>query len=311
MQLFSYLKNGSKRFGRLIGLLGVDITLAVSAYGKENPRALLIDPKTFDGIDEFSSLSEEQFPIIEEVTNWVMGLPQDSPVLHNNKEMLFEYSSVTLLSPIHKPGKVICIGGNYPSSIEDHGPEYPTVFLKPSSGVAADQAEIPLPVIANDVRCEVELAVVIGKKGRNLNFEEAHNIILGYTLANDLGDHNIEKRTSQWTSGKMFDAFTPIGPILITPNEMRNLDDLLLYTKVNGETVQRGSTRQMFFDVPYLVSYLSTLTTLEPGDVILTGSPKMIHWQPNPDYSLKPGDAIEIGIENQFSLWNKVVKEGV
>lgn len=309
MQLFSYLIDGEQRSGRLVGLLGVDVQRALSVYLEENPRPAELPSFEVARLTDLAALAPELLPLIEEATNWVLQLPPDAVALQNKKTILFEFNTVTLLPPISRPGKVICIGGNYPSAQDKNGPEFPTVFLKPASGVAADQMEVCLPTIAQNVACEVELAVVIGKTGHNLSLEETANVIIGYTLANDLGDHSIEKRTSQWTSGKMFDGFTPMGPVLFTPCELMQYDGLKLYTKVNGMTVQQGSTSQMFFDVAYLVSYLSTLTTLEPGDVILTGSPKTINGQPNPAYALKPGDTIEIGIEKLCSLWNTTIAE--
>jgi 2-keto-4-pentenoate hydratase/2-oxohepta-3-ene-1,7-dioic acid hydratase in catechol pathway len=164
-------------------------------------------------------------------------------------------------------------------------------------------------MVAESVTYEVELAVVIGKRGRNLTLQETLSVIAGYTIANDLGDRLLEKRTSQWTSGKMFDTFTPMGPILITPEDLINTSNLALFTKVNDRIVQKGNSSQMFFDVPQLISYLSTLTTLDPGDVVLTGSPKLMDGEPNPYVVLKPGDFVQVGIETIATLTNPVIAE--
>ena len=174
-----------------------------------------------------------------------------------------------------------------------------------------DQQSVIIPGAAESVAYEVELAVVIGKRGRNLSSKDALSVVAGYTLANDLGDRLLEKRTSQWTSGKMFDTFTPMGPYLVTPDELPDPGNLEMFTRVNDQVVQRGNTSQMFFDVPQLVSYLSTLTTLEPGDVILTGSPKLMDGEPNPLVKLKPGDVVEVNIEQLSSLVNPVINEQV
>ena len=159
------------------------------------------------------------------------------------------------------------------------------------------------------VAYEVELAVVIGKRGRNLPLQDTLSVIAGYTIANDLGDQLLEKRTSQWTSGKMFDTFTPMGPVMITPEELTNTSNLSLFTKVNERIVQKANTSQMFFDVPQLISYLSTLTTLDPGDVILTGSPKLMDGEPNPIIVVRPGDCVQVGIETIATLTNPVTAE--
>jgi acylpyruvate hydrolase len=223
--------------------------------------------------------------------------------------LIFEFDQTTLLPPIPRSGKVICIAGNYPSESQLKKPDYPIIFLKPSGGVIGDQADVLLPDIAQDVAYEVELAVVIGRRARNITEQEARNFLAGFTVANDLGDRVLEKRTSQWAIGKMFDTFTPMGPIMVTSDEFLNVGNLKMSTRVNGELVQSGSTSQMFFDISYLVSYLSTLTTLNPGDVILTGSPKFKDGEPNPIYRLRPGDVVQVEVEKLCSLTNPIKAE--
>ena len=150
---------------------------------------------------------------------------------------------------------------------------------------------------------------MIGKRGRNLTPQETSSVIAGYTIANDLGDRLVEMRTSQWTSGKMYDTFTPMGPIMITPDELCDTRNLSIYTRVNDQIIQKGNTSEMFFDVPQLIGYLSTLTTLNPGDVVLTGSPKLIDGEPNPLVFLRPGDFVQTGIETIATLMNPVISE--
>ena len=224
-------------------------------------------------------------------------------------EVAFNIHDVTILAPIPRPGKVICIAGNYPAPNKLEKPDFPIVFLKPSGGVIGNQQSVVIPEAAENVAFEVELAVVIGKRGRNLTPQGTSSIIAGYTIANDLGDRLIEKRTSQWTSGKMFDTFTPMGPIMITPDELDDTSNLDIFTRVNDRIVQKGNTSQMFFDVPQLISYISTLTTLDPGDVILTGSPKLMEGEPNPNVILRPGDCVQVGIETITILTNPVIAE--
>ena len=133
--------------------------------------------------------------------------------------------------------------------------------------------------------------------------------IAGYTIANDMGDRDLEKRTSQWTSGKMFDTFTPMGPVMLTPDELPPTVSLQMITRVNGKVVQKGCTSDMFFNVLELVCELSELTTLRPGDVILTGSPKLMEGQPASATPLIPGDQIEVSIEKIGSLSNAIFAE--
>jgi 2-keto-4-pentenoate hydratase/2-oxohepta-3-ene-1,7-dioic acid hydratase in catechol pathway len=242
-------------------------------------------------------------------TDWVFGTMTISQLKAMRNEMVFNLRDVTFLAPIPRPGKVICIAGNYPTTKTANRPEYPTVFLKPSGGVIGDQQRIVIPRGVENVACEVELAVVIGERGRNLPPQEACSIIAGYTIANDLGDGLLEKRTSQWTSGKMFDTFTPMGPVMITPDEVDDTSNLDIFSRVNDRVIQKGNTSQMFFDVPQLVSYISTLTTLDPGDVILTGSPKLMEGEPNPNVTIRPGDCVQVGIETIATLTNPVIAE--
>ena len=161
-------------------------------------------------------------------------------------EMVFYIKDTIILAPIPRPGKVICIAGNYPAPNKLEKPDFPIVFLKPSGGVIGNQHSVIIPKAAESVAYEVELAVVIGKRSRNLTPQETLSVIAGYTIANDLGDRLLEKRTSQWTSGKMFDTFTPMGPILITPDELNNTSNLAIFTKVNDRIVQKGNTSNVF-----------------------------------------------------------------
>jgi acylpyruvate hydrolase len=128
-------------------------------------------------------------------------------------------------------------------------------------------------------------------------------------VANDLGDRDLEKRASQWTTGKMMDSFTPLGPALVTCDELPEPGRLSLHTLLNGKMVQQGNTADMYFDVPYLISYISSLTTLLPGDIILTGSPKMMGTVPAPSIALRPGDLIEVEIDGLGRLSNPVIEE--
>jgi acylpyruvate hydrolase len=220
-----------------------------------------------------------------------------------------ELEQTQLLAPLQKPGKVICIGGNFPAPGKMTAPEYPVVFLKPASTITGPGMQVLLSKITTSVSYEVELAVVIGRRARNIPEQEASSCIAGYTIANDLGDRLLEKRTSQWTSGKMFDSFTPIGPALVTPDEIPTPQNLTMETWVNEHKVQEGNTSEMFFGVNFLVSYLSSLTTLEPGDIILTGSPKLIAGEAAPSLALQRGDRVRVVIERLGELVNPVEEE--
>ena len=211
-----------------------------------------------------------------------------------------------------KPGKIICVGLNYPPLNRDEGwlpPPYPVLFQKPSSSLIGSGAAIVLPRISQQVLYEGELAVVIGTRAKNISIEGVLDVVAGYTIANDVGAADLEARSSQWASGKMFDTFCPLGPSLIPSGEIPNPNDLTIKTTLNGQLVQDGNTGEMIFDVPFLIHYLSHLTTLEPNDVILTGSPKHAGNFPDPRTPLKSGDSISVEIEGLGVLTNLVVAE--
>ncbi len=309
MQLISYLSRGQVRSARLVGELGIDLNNAAGLYVKKHPALKLpLDSLPISLVDLFLS-GPEGLGLSSDATNWVLGFSPESDAEIMESGTVFHVNDFTLLAPVPRPGKVICIAGNYAAPNKLEKPKYPTVFLKPSGGVIGDKHTVVIPMAAESVAYEVELAVVIGKHGKNLTLREAVSFVAGYTIANDLGDRLLEKRTTQWTSGKMFDTFTPLGPVLITPGELRNTGNLAMFTRVNGQIMQKGNTSQMFFDVPHLIVYLSTLTTLEPGDVILTGSPKLMDGEPNPTGALKAGDVVEVSIEKLTSLTNPIIHE--
>jgi 2-keto-4-pentenoate hydratase/2-oxohepta-3-ene-1,7-dioic acid hydratase in catechol pathway len=215
-------------------------------------------------------------------------------------------------TPIRRPGKIICAGLNYRSHLAEIGepvPEYPILFLKPATSIIGPGQAIVLPRVSRQVDYEGELAVVMRRTGKNIPQRNALDYVAGYTCANDVSAHDIEFRTSQWTSGKMLDTFCPLGPVLVTRDEIPDPNSLRLRTLLNGKTVQDASTADMVFPVEFLVSYISSLSTLEPGDVILTGTPAGIGSNRKPQVFLKAGDHVGVEIEGIGTLTNPVIAE--
>ncbi|HSR48054.1 MAG TPA: fumarylacetoacetate hydrolase family protein [Anaerolineales bacterium] len=207
-------------------------------------------------------------------------------------------SRLELLAPV-EPGKIICIGRNYVAHAEEHDaevPELPLMFLKPPSSVIGTRQAILLPPQSNQVEHEAELAVVIGRGGRWIPVEDADQHILGYTAANDVTARDLQRADGQWTRAKGFDTFLPLGPWIET--EFAAADALITCT-VNGHMRQMASTRDMVFPVRRLVAYISSVMTLSPGDVILTGTPSGVG-------VLHDGDEVEIEIEHLGRLVNPV-----
>jgi 2-keto-4-pentenoate hydratase/2-oxohepta-3-ene-1,7-dioic acid hydratase in catechol pathway len=213
--------------------------------------------------------------------------------------------TVRLLAPV-EPGKIICVGRNYAAHAKEHNvdvPEVPILFLKPPSSVIGPEETILLPPQSQKVEHEAELAVVIGKPGRWIAPENATGYILGYTISNDVTARDLQRRDGQWTRGKGFDTFCPIGPWLET--EFDPADALITCYVNHGERHemrQMGSTRDMVFQVRQLVAFASSVMTLEPGDLVLTGTPAGVG-------PLSAGDVVEISIEGLGVLRNPVAAE--
>jgi acylpyruvate hydrolase len=307
MRFFSYLENGKARYGRQVEEIGIDLRRAVDLFEKLNNNVGQPKKQLPDSLVDVFRSGKDGIERITRATDWIFTHYAETKL--RKSRIVFNLHQVKLLAPIPQPGKVICLAGNYPIHNQMEKPQYPTIFLKPSSSVIGQNADILLPELAQNAAYEVELVVVIGKRCQSISIQDVPSVIAGYSIANDVGDRDLEKRTSQWTSGKMFDTFTPMGPLLVTPDEVTKSESLEMVTRLNGEVVQQGNTSQMFFGIPELVRYVSTLTTLEVGDVILTGSPKLMNGSPNPERRLSSGDIIEVEIENLGCLSNPVITE--
>jgi 2-keto-4-pentenoate hydratase/2-oxohepta-3-ene-1,7-dioic acid hydratase in catechol pathway len=206
--------------------------------------------------------------------------------------------SLRLLAPV-LPGKIICVGRNYVAHAKEHDaevPEVPLLFLKPPSSVIGPGDTIQIPPQSQRVEHEGELAVVIGRRGRWISAEEAYEYVLGYTIANDVTARDLQFRDGQWTRGKGFDTFCPFGPWIETEFDPA---DALVTCHVNGEMRQMASTRDMVFSVRQLIAFASSIMTLEPGDLLLTGTPAGVG-------ELLPGDVVEVAVEGLGTLRNPV-----
>jgi 2-keto-4-pentenoate hydratase/2-oxohepta-3-ene-1,7-dioic acid hydratase in catechol pathway len=204
---------------------------------------------------------------------------------------------VRLLAPVLDPDKIVCLGLNYRTHAEEAGldpPETPTFFAKFPNALVPHGAEVPLPAFSEKVDYEAEVAFVIADRCKNVPEGEALDHIAGYTLLNDLSARDYQFKTPQWLPGKVFDGSAPCGPALVTPDEAGPPDAIEISLTLNGETMQSASTADLIHSIPALVAYLSKLMTLEPGDIVSTGTPAGVGSVREPRVWLKPGDEIVI-----------------
>ncbi|RAJ02488.1 2-keto-4-pentenoate hydratase/2-oxohepta-3-ene-1,7-dioic acid hydratase in catechol pathway [Chitinophaga skermanii] len=204
-------------------------------------------------------------------------------------------------SPIQRPSKIICIGLNYADHAKETGaqiPAEPIVFFKSTSSLVGPNDDLIIPRNSTKTDWEVELAIVIGKKASYVEEKDAMDYVAGYCLHNDYSERAFQlERGGQWVKGKSADTFAPLGPWLVTKDEIADVDKLRLWLTLNGKTMQDGTTANLIFKLPFIVSYLSEFMTLLPGDVISTGTPAGVGLGMNPQVYIQPGDVIELGID--------------
>ena len=202
---------------------------------------------------------------------------------------------------VNKVGKFLCIGLNYSDHAAETGlepPEEPILFSKATSAIIGPNDNVEIPRTSTATDWEVELGVIIGKKAKYISEAEAKNYIAGYCVVNDVSERDFQiKRSGQWTKGKSCDTFGPIGPYLVTTDEIEDVQNLSMYLDVNGKRMQTGSTKTMIFSAYHIVHYLSQFMTLFPGDVIATGTPPGVGMGMQPPVYLKPGDVMKLGID--------------
>ena len=214
-------------------------------------------------------------------------------------------------SPVARPSKIVCIGLNFDDHAAESGmeiPEEPVLFFKASSAFCGPNDDLILPRGGDKTDWEVELAFVIGKRASYVEEADALDHLAGYALHNDYSERAFQlERSGQWVKGKSCDTFAPFGPFLATPDEISDINDLKMWLKVNGETMQNSNTSNLHYKIPFLLSYVSQFMTLLPGDIISTGTPPGVGLGLDPPVYLKEGDLVELGIDQLGSSAQKVV----
>jgi 2-keto-4-pentenoate hydratase/2-oxohepta-3-ene-1,7-dioic acid hydratase in catechol pathway len=211
--------------------------------------------------------------------------------------------------PLYRPSKIICLGLNYLDHKEESGfekPPKPLLFCKTQNTLAGPFDPVILPQSCNQIDWEVELAVVIGREGKRICPEDALNYVAGFSVMNDVSGRDAQFADSQWFRGKSFDTFAPLGPALVTVDEVEDFQNLKLTASVNGEIMQNGNTADMIFDIPTIISFISEDITLVPGDIISTGTPSGVGIFRDPPVLLKTGDIVECWVEKIGTIRNTV-----
>jgi 2-keto-4-pentenoate hydratase/2-oxohepta-3-ene-1,7-dioic acid hydratase in catechol pathway len=224
----------------------------------------------------------------------------------------FDAAQVKLLAPIQRPPKIICIGLNYRDHAAESNlavPETPTVFAKFATSVIGSGAPIVLPKASTKPDYEAEFAVVIGKGGRYIPENKWKEHVFGYTIVNDVSARDFQMATTQWMIGKTFDTFCPMGPAIVTADEIGDPHALAISLSIGGEILQNSNTSNLIFRIPQLIAYLSSVFTLEPGDIISTGTPAGVGFARKPPRWLKAGDEVRVHVEGLGELVNPVVME--
>ena len=262
--------------------------------GRENPGLITEDARRLD-VSSFVSDYDEAFFAndgLSRLKHWLKENAASAPRVAQ---------SVRLGSPISRPSKIVCIGVNFRDHAKESKmeiPKEPVIFFKATTSLVGPNDDLVIPKNGREVDWEVELAVVIGRKSSYIEREDALEHVAGYVLHNDYSERVFQlERGGQWVKGKSADTFAPVGPFLATRDEIPDTSQLGMWLKVNGVFRQRSSTREMIFDVPTLVSYVSQFMTLLPGDVISTGTPAGVGLGMKPPQYLKAGDVVELGID--------------
>lgn len=291
MRLLSHARDGLVRGAVLSAGVAVDLAAAVEFAGLPAPADGVLSVRGFLAAGHPKDLVAEA---AARLAAGGSGIPQHE---------------LRLLPPVPDPEKILCIGLNYRDHAAEAGLDLPTepmVFAKFRNCLIGATDEIVLPDEVERVDYEAELAVVIGRRGKGISAADAQEYIAGITVFNDVSARDLQLATSQWTLGKSVDTFGPCGPWLVTLDEITDMADLRMRTRVNGAVVQDSSTAEMVFGVAELVAYLSQAMTLEPGDLIATGTPAGVGFKRNPPVLLRAGDVVEVEIDEVGLLANPV-----
>jgi 2-keto-4-pentenoate hydratase/2-oxohepta-3-ene-1,7-dioic acid hydratase in catechol pathway len=299
MKLLHFIADGETKLGILTDSGVLDVAVAASRFGAENDLQLDVEQVISGGAEVVESLRRLAVQALSTGDQEGLILPEDG---------------LKFAPCVTRPNKIICVDLNYRRHAEETGspiPSYPILFHKFNNTLRGHGAPVYLPPVSAKVDYEAELTIVIGRRAKYVSREEALNYVFGYCNANDLSARDLQQRTSQWALGKCCDGFAPLGPYLVTADEVGNPNDLAIRCYVNGELRQNSNTSDMIFACDEIVSYISQHMTLESGDVILTGTPEgvVMGYPPERQIYLKDEDVVTVEIEKLGSLTNVMKAE--
>jgi 2-keto-4-pentenoate hydratase/2-oxohepta-3-ene-1,7-dioic acid hydratase in catechol pathway len=257
------------------------------------------------GIPDLLSFIRGSAATLARARAWVAEAPADA---------ITPLNSVKLLAPLPNPPKLICVGLNYRDHAEESKmqlPSVPTIFAKFPTAIIGPEENIVLPKASTQPDYEAEFAFVIGEGGRHIAASEWRQHVFGYTMLNDVSARDYQMATSQWMMGKTFDTFAPMGPCIVTADEIADPHALDISLTLNGVQMQSSNTRNLIFRIPELIAFLSSVFTLEPGDVVSTGTPAGVGFARKPPVYLQPGDDVVVRVEGLGELRNPVVAESL
>ena len=289
MRLVTFSERGTRAFraGALVNVDGDDVVVDLGGSDRALPRSM-----------------RSLLPTLDENLQSLVDIVRCSPA-----KARLQIANVTLGPVVPDPEKIICIGLNYRDHAKETNlplPEVPTVFAKYSNTLIGDGEAIVIPAATCSVDYEAELAFVIGRRAKEVSEQEAFDYVAGYTIFNDVSARDYQLRTSQWTLGKSFDTFGPIGPALVTKDEVPDPHALGIRLRIGDELLQNSNTGNMVFSVAALVAHLSTAMTLEPGDIVATGTPAGVGFTRKPPRFLRAGETVQVEIDRLGVLQNPV-----
>lgn len=309
MRLLTFEHAGTQRLGTEFHDGVLDLNAGCSAMLEaegDTAAQKLADALVPSNIIDFLTAGSRALREAQKVIDFV-----ESTHAGNRGNLVFSKTEVRVLAPVPRPGKVVCVGRNYHDHVSEMKREVPTIpviFSKLSNTIVGNGDGVPFPRVSEQLDYEAELVAVIGKRGRYIPEADAMGHVAGYTAFNDITVRDWQHRANQWLQGKSFDGSGPTGPVLVTADEISDPHNLDIRSWINGELRQSDNTSRLIFNIPFLISFISQVMTLEPGDMIATGTPGGVGVAMNPQGFMKVGDVVRVEIERIGILENTIVE---